>query len=226
MTLWNKNMGFTLVELLVAIAVSGVIMTSVYAAFQSQQKSYTVQEEVAALQQNLRTAIYYMSNQIREAGCNPKSIKGANAPRIITANVDAINFTADVRGNDFGTEPDGLTSGPYENITYSLYTSNNIQKLGVKSTANATNQPVIENVDALNFVYLKGDGSVATNIGDIRSVKVSIVVRASRTDPQYTDVISYTNEPNGQGDLILAAQNDHFRRRQQTIRIVCRNLGL
>ena len=131
MNLSNKNMGFTLVELLVALAISGVVMTSVYAAYQSQQKSYTVQEEVAALQQNLRTAMYYMSNQIREAGCNPSSIKGANAPRIITANVDAINFTADVRGNAFGTSPDGKTDGPYENVAYSLYTDNGIQKLGV-----------------------------------------------------------------------------------------------
>ena len=105
-------MGFTLIELLVALAISGVVMTSVYAAYQSQQKSYTVQEEVAALQQNLRTAMYYMSNQIREAGCNPNSVKGANAPRIITANVDAINFTADVRGSAFGTSPDGKTRRP------------------------------------------------------------------------------------------------------------------
>ena len=148
-----------MIELLVALAVSGVIMTSVYAAYQSQQKAYGVQEELAAMQQNLRTAVYYLSNQIREAGCNPNSIKGTNAPRIITANVDAINFTADVRGSGFGTEPDGATGGPYENVTYSLYTDNGIQKLGVKSTANATNQPVIENVDALNFVYLDQKGS-------------------------------------------------------------------
>ena len=133
MSLSNNNTGFTLIELLVALAVSGVIMTSVYAAYQSQQKAYGVQEELAAMQQNLRTAVYYLSNQIREAGCNPNSITGTNAPRILTANVDSIHFTADVRGSGFGTEPDGATTGPYENVTYSLYTDNGIQKLGVKA---------------------------------------------------------------------------------------------
>jgi len=221
--------GFTLVELLVALGISAVIMSAVYASYHSQQKSYVVQEEVAVLQQNLRAAMFYMSSQIREAGCNP-SLTDVNKPRIVTADVDGINFTSDITG-PIG-DPDGDTDDSYENVTYSLYTSNNIQKLGVRSTVNATNQPVIENVDALNFVYLDedgnrldddGSGNVTTNIPNIRSVGVTIVVRASREDPDYTDDNAYQNQ---QGDVILEAQNDHFRRRMQSLNIACRNLGL
>jgi len=227
----KKNSGFTLVELLVALSVSAVIMTAVYAAYQSQQKSYVVQEEVAALQQDLRAAMFYMTSQIREAGCNP-STTDVNKPGILTADVDEVHFTSDVRGTSFGTDPNGNTNDPYENITYSLYTSGGIQKLGIKSTADATNQPVIENVEALNFVYLDqnrnrldddGSGNVTTNIPNIRSVEVTIVVRASREDPDYTDDNEYQNQ---QGDVVLAAQNDHFRRRMASMRIACRNLGL
>ena len=93
----KKNPGFTLVELLVAIFVSAIIMTAVYAAYNSQNKSYVIQEEVAALQQNLRAAMFYMSNQIREAGCNPTQTD-TNRPGIVTADVDEINFTADITG--------------------------------------------------------------------------------------------------------------------------------
>lgn len=227
----KKPLGFTLVELLVALTVSAVIMTAVYAAYQSQQKSYVVQEEVAALQQNLRAAMFYMSNQIREAGCNP-STTDVNKPGVLTADADEIHFTSDVRGASFATDPNGSTDDPYENVTYSLYTSNGIQKLGVKSTANGTNQPVIENVDALNFVYLDqngnrldddGTGNVTTNIPNIRSVEVTIVVRTPREDLDYTDDNEYQNQ---QGDVVLAAQNDHFRRRIRSMRIACRNLGL
>jgi type IV pilus assembly protein PilW len=228
----SKNpQGFTLVELLVALTVSAVIMTAVYAAYQSQQKSYVVQEEVAALQQNLRTAMFYMSSQVREAGCNP-STTDVNKPGILTADTDEIHFTADVRGSSFETDPDGTTDGPYENVTYSLYTSGGVQNLGIQSTDGATVQPVIENVDALNFVYLDqdgtrldddGNGNVTTNMPEIRSVEVTIVVRASREDPDYTDGNEYQNQ---QGDVVLAAQNDHFRRRIQSMRIACRNLGL
>jgi type IV pilus assembly protein PilW len=186
----EKPPGFTLVELLVALSVSAVIMTAVYAAYRSQQKSYGIQEEVAALQQDLRAAMFYMTSQIREAGCNPSS--NPNKPGILTADVDEIHFTSDVRGTDFGTDPNGNTNDPHENITYSLYTSGGIQKLGIKSTADAVIQPVIENVEALNFVYLDqnrnrldddGSGNVTINIPNIRSVEVTIVVRASRGRP-------------------------------------------
>jgi type IV pilus assembly protein PilW len=218
----KKNSGFTLVELLVAISISAIIMTAVYAAYNSQQKSYVVQEEVAALQQNLRAAMFYMSNQIREAGCNPTQTD-VNRPGLVTADVDKINFTADITGTN--GRPDGKTDGSYENVTYSLYTSDGIQKLGVKSTAGATNQPVIENVDALNFVYL--DNSTppipTTVLANIRSVEVTIVVRASRKDNKYKDNNIYRNQ---QGDVVLAAQDDHFRRRMLSLRIACRNLGL
>lgn len=218
----NKNTGFTLVELLVAISISAIVMTAVYAAYNSQQKSYMVQEEVAALQQNLRAAMFYMSNQIREAGCNPTQTD-VNRPGIVTADVDTINFTTDITGPN--GRPNGNTNDLYENVTYSLYTSDGIQKLGVKSTAAATNQPVIENVDALNFVYL--DNSTppvpTTVIANIRSVEVTIVVSASREDPKYLDLKSYKNQ---QGDVVLGAQNDHYRRRILSMRIACRNLGL
>ena len=228
---FEKPPGFTLIELLVALSVSAILMTAVYAAYHSQQKSYVVQEEVAALQQDLRAAMFYMTGQIREAGCNP-SMTDVNKPGILTADVDEIHFTSDVRGTVFGSDPNGNTNDPYENITYSLYTSDGIQKLGIRSTANAVNQPVIENVDALNFVYLDqnqnrldddGSGNVTTNIPNIRSVEVTIVVRASREDPDYTDHNQYQNQ---QGDVVLAAQNDHFRRRMASMRIACRNLGL
>ncbi len=218
----KRNTGFTLIELLVAMAISAVVMTAVYAAYQSQQKSYVVQEEVAAMQQRLRVAMFYMSSQIREAGCNPTQTD-VNRPGIVTADVGEIRFTADVRGVNFGDPPNGNTNDSYENVTYSLYTSGGIQKLGVKSKATATNQPVIENVDALNFIYLDANGIVTTTLPNIRSVEVAIVVRASREDRDYTNGDEYRNQ---QGDVILGAQGDHFRRRILNMRIACRNLGL
>ena len=222
--------GFTLIELLVSIAISAIIMTAVYAAYNSQQKAYVVQEEVAALQQNLRVAMFYMSNQIREVGCNPTRTD-VKKPGLVTADVDQINFTSDITGMPNG-DADGDTDDPYENVTYSLYSSDNgIQKLGVISTAGAAIQPVIENVDALNFVYFDNSTPpvpvtppISTAVlANIRSVEVTIVVRASREDDKYWDINTYVNQ---QGDVVLAAQDDHFRRRMLSLRISCRNLGL
>lgn len=219
----NTQRGFTLSELLVAMAISGIVISAVYATYKSQQDSYVIQEEVASMQQRLRAAMYYMTRQIQEAGCNPTSIK-TNPPGIVTANDDEIRFTANLRGDaGIGSSPDNDVLDSYEDVTYSLYTSGGIQKLGVKSTATATNQPVVEYVDALNFVYLDANGAVTTTPGQVRSVEVTLVVRAERQDKNYVNTNVYLNK---QGDVVLAAQNDHYRRRAETVRILCRNLGL
>ncbi|MDO8945454.1 MAG: prepilin-type N-terminal cleavage/methylation domain-containing protein, partial [Desulfobacterales bacterium] len=60
--------GFTLIEVLVALAILSIAMTAVFTTFLSQQQSFTVQSRVAELQQNLRTAVDCMTRDIRMAG--------------------------------------------------------------------------------------------------------------------------------------------------------------
>jgi prepilin-type N-terminal cleavage/methylation domain-containing protein len=64
----NSRKGFTLVELLVTLAISGVVMAGVYSVFYTQQKSYTTQEQVSEMQQNLRACMLMMSRDARMAG--------------------------------------------------------------------------------------------------------------------------------------------------------------
>jgi len=42
----KSDRGFTLTELMVSLVISGVLMTAVYAVFNSQQKSYAVQDQL------------------------------------------------------------------------------------------------------------------------------------------------------------------------------------
>lgn len=60
--------GVTLVELLVYVAVVGVVMGAIYTMFYRQQDSFLVQERVALLQQNLRGAMTVLANDIQMAG--------------------------------------------------------------------------------------------------------------------------------------------------------------
>jgi len=64
----NTQKGFTLVELLVAIALAAVIMAAVFRTFKSQQDSYVIQDQVAAMQQNLRGAMYMLNRDLQLAG--------------------------------------------------------------------------------------------------------------------------------------------------------------
>jgi len=60
--------GFTLIELLVAMALTLVVMGAVYKTFKSQQDSFIIQDQVAAMQQNLRGAMHVLTRDLQMAG--------------------------------------------------------------------------------------------------------------------------------------------------------------
>ena len=64
----RKDKGVTLIELLIALVISSILIAAVYRTFIGQQKTYTVQEQVVDMQQNVRVAINKMMREIRMAG--------------------------------------------------------------------------------------------------------------------------------------------------------------
>jgi prepilin-type N-terminal cleavage/methylation domain-containing protein len=64
----RQNKGITLIELLVALAITGILLGAVYRTFIGQQKTYTSQEQVVDTQQNVRAGINRMMREIRMAG--------------------------------------------------------------------------------------------------------------------------------------------------------------
>ncbi len=232
-----KEQGFTLVELLLAMGISTIVMSSIYYTYYSQQKSYTTQDQVVAMQQNLRAAMFYIAREIRMAGCDPRRTAGAG---IRIANVAELQFTKDENGDgDFTNPSPPPANDRNEQIRYSL--RNDADGDGIadgspchlgRETWGGGLNTIAENIDALNFVYLNangtpldddGNGNVIASIPNIRSIQVTLVARTGRAAPGYTDTASYMNQ---QGAEILAAQNDNFRRRRLTTNIKCRNLGL
>ncbi len=64
----KKENGITLIELLIALVLCSILTAALYRAFISQQKTYTVQDQVADMQQNARIALAQMAREIRMAG--------------------------------------------------------------------------------------------------------------------------------------------------------------
>ncbi|MHC1698474.1 MAG: PilW family protein [Geobacteraceae bacterium] len=60
--------GFTLVEILVVVAILGLVMGSIYSVYLTNMKSAYSQEEVVEVQQNLRIAMDSITKDIRMAG--------------------------------------------------------------------------------------------------------------------------------------------------------------
>ena len=78
----RRDRGVTLVELLVALVMSALLIAALYRTFLSQQKTYSVQEQVVDMQQNQRVSMMQMTREIRMSGfgsicdCDPPFVFG------------------------------------------------------------------------------------------------------------------------------------------------------
>jgi type IV pilus assembly protein PilW len=223
MATMRSNQGFTLVELLVTLLVSGVVLAGISSTFYSQHTSYLNQEQMVSMQQNLRAAMYIMEREIRMAGHDPNGDSGAG---VVAAHSTSIRIAQDLT-NDAGTGiPDADVGDPGEDITYSLQDADGDGDTDlVRNDHNGAGvQMIAEDIDALNFVYLNQSHAVTTLLADIRAVQISVVARTGRPSRGYVNNIAYHNQI-GQ-TIFIPMSGDHHRRRLLTAEVKCRNIGL
>jgi len=234
--------GFTLVELMIALAIFGIASAAIYATYQSQQNSYIVQEDVTDMQQNLRAGMFFLKRDIKMAGYNPTEKAEADNNTNNIARVAELRFARDdnedgvIQNNEFVRY--ALTSDGSNGIndTSRDGVANNYPcRLGRETGIPPNNgglQPVADHVDAIEFLYHLEDGTVTTTPAspeDIRTVKISLLVKTADTVKGFTDTAMYfpasnpTHDPTGKK---WGPFNDHFQRKLLIAQVRCRNLGL
>ncbi len=93
---FKNSKGFTLVELLVSMAIAGLVAGAMFASYRSQQDSYVAQQEISSMQQNLRAALFFMERDIRLAGYDPRDSGNFGITDVRLKN---INDALDANGN-------------------------------------------------------------------------------------------------------------------------------
>jgi len=122
----RKHNGFSLIELMIAMAISTVVGLLIYQVHSRQQKSHVAQQLSVEMQQNLRAAMSFMRREIRMAGYNPAEIASPPPWRIQTAAANTFGFSLDLTlplGN-------GTTTDQNERLTYG-FTSGDADGNGV-----------------------------------------------------------------------------------------------
>lgn len=229
----RKKRAFTLVELLIAMAVGFIVIAAAYAIFNQQNKILTQQEKLASVYQNARIGMEMITQDISMAGYNQPASAGvtpvdrcsgtttttAECVGIKNAVANEIKICTDLNGNGY-TYPGGPADSAGEEVTYKLYYSSGVRSLGrisnnENSSSPAIIQPVVEYIDesdsptpALIFVYEDSSGATTNDLEKITRVKITIRTRAATPDPDYTDPVF----------------NDHYRRYTLTSYAIPRNL--
>ena len=85
--------GFTLIEMMIAVAVSAGVSAAAFSIYNVQQRSYLRQEQIVEMQQNGRAFLYFIEKDLRIAGYNPLKIARSG---FVTAKPYEIVFTADL----------------------------------------------------------------------------------------------------------------------------------
>ncbi len=159
------NSGFTIAEVLVALAIMLVVMGGIISLFASLGRSYTTQNVAAGVQQVARAGIDIMAREIRMAGFNPLNI---NSIGIVDALPNRIRFQYDTNLSGM------IETGAKEDVAYLLNASN--QLIRQRDNNPGTNISLVDNVDDLQFRYLDADDADTTVLSAIRSVEISLTV--------------------------------------------------
>ncbi len=167
-----KSAGFTLIEVLMCIAILSILFGTVFRSFDIFNRSYTKENAKAGAQQKTRIGIDMMARDIRLAGLDP--LGSANAGFISGGtNTSSIQFTAD-------HNYDGDLDDPFENITYAL-NGNVLQQTSDLGTGSVVDT-LLNNVTDLTFTYLDAiDAPLAEpiQVGEIRTVLISLTLQRS-----------------------------------------------
>ncbi|MDT8403752.1 PilW family protein [Sulfuriflexus sp.] len=91
MSMSNKQQGFTLIELMIAVTLSLLLLTGVIQIFLSSKQSYRTAESLSRTQENSRYAIDALSRDLRSAGFQPCKKTGLLA-NVVNGAPSSLNF--------------------------------------------------------------------------------------------------------------------------------------
>lgn len=166
----RRSAGFTLVEVLMCLAIFSILFGTVFQSFDTFNRSYTNENVKAGVQQKSRIGIDLMARDIRLAGLDP--LDTANAGFVAAnTNTTSVRFTADLNY-------DGDLGDPFEDTIYAI-NGNLLQQTSDLGSGPVT-ATLLDNVSALSFNYLdQADNPlpepIATN--QIRTVLISLTVQ-------------------------------------------------
>lgn len=245
---FHRERGFTLVEIMVAMAIASIVVGAMYSTYALQRRTHAVQQATSEMQQNVRAALVMLVGDLTMAGYDPTgaggfgfekvtTFSGKNLTEAVTTSSTTLAFTSDL--DEDGTVDriaEDINGDGYENISeieqiaYRLDPdpAENILQRYSSVSGSGEWQPVAENIEAISFNFLDEDGIAitplsATNVKNIRTVQIAVLALSEGID-RNQNAATYTVPWSTTGEF--GTFNDNFQRRMLITTVKLRNMGL
>jgi prepilin-type N-terminal cleavage/methylation domain-containing protein len=133
----KREAGFTLVELLVVVAILGIVTMAIHSLYLSTQRSANTTEEVSDVQQNIRVALDFMARDIRNSGF------------LLPVEQPAVSGAPYLLCRDLNADGDCLDAG--ESFSLILQTASPLNKFARIAT-NFTSEGVVDEEIDINII--------------------------------------------------------------------------
>jgi prepilin-type N-terminal cleavage/methylation domain-containing protein len=186
----TNSKGVSLIELLVALLICGIVVAGSYRLFMSQTKAYTVQDQVIEAQQNVRSAMEILLRDLRMAGFDDDNMNSTitiTDPIVGPLRDDAIALSYEYYDK---------TIFQYQKHTVAYRRETNPSRLIRQLTVNevpAAPEVLLENVDHFKLTYAihtGGDGEMAqwvpaekVGVNQVTAVHVVLSVTPTAVNP-------------------------------------------
>jgi len=140
--------GMTLVELMISLAIFGVVMGVIFGFLTGARNSYQETRERAQYQQSMRAVMSLITREVRSTGCDPSD---AGFEPLAVASAGIMQCAMDLNGDGDTTD-----TAPDESVTYAF----NAATGELIRFDGATAMVVLRDLNALSFTYFDGNGAV------------------------------------------------------------------
>ena len=195
----NKQAGFNLIELVVAMGFSLAVLASVYGFFRAQTHTTKGQESRMEAHEYAMAVLDSMVREMRNTGYFPNNgtpcTNVANTGGIVAATADSFRLVYDANG-------DGVCEEDVS-FTYDGTSKNVLRNLTALTDGNAT---------AVTFAYYPQQtsatapspycisvgipsgcsGTLSSNLGTVQKIAISVTVQAKSKDAQYGGLTNIT----------------------------------
>ncbi len=195
----QNDRGFTLMEVMIALALSVMTIGAIYSIYRDQVQSQLVRDDTLNMQQHVRAALDLIVLELKMAGYDPRHVNQDDIPSNdfegIAYDPTRLMMKADLNGN-------GRIAEANESVLFSYDSSAKM----IRRDTGGGKQPLAEHIENFSISYVDENGQLTTESKEVRQLELTIKGRTARPDPKY---------PNNEGYRTVTLRS----------RITPRNLG-